>query len=55
MDYFNETQKKDFHLLTIKTHPNTIAQNISVEKLFTIKVLENGEDLTELEIPIKIG
>ena len=47
MDYFSEVQKKEFHLLKIKTKVNLFlnSERYKLEKIFTVKAVENGEEV----------
>ena len=47
MDYFSEVQKKEFHLLKIKTKVNLFlnSERYKLEKIFTVKAVENVEEV----------
>lgn len=49
LDYFAETQKRDFHMIKIKTE----TASKLYPRVFTFKIVESGEEVTEMEIPIK--
>lgn len=51
LDYFAESQKKDFHLLKIRSEPVIKSHG----NAFTFKVVDGGEEVTDMEIPIKEG
>jgi hypothetical protein len=56
MDYFIEYQRKDFHMLKLKTttHAIQVLSN-NTPNVFSVKAVENGEDATEIEVPFKAG
>ena len=54
LDVFAEQQKKEFHLLKISTS-NPVSGPIKNDKVFTFKLVENGEEQNDFEVPIKAG
>ena len=46
MDYFIEYQRKDFHMLKLKTTTHHIQVLPSTPNIFNVKAVENGEDST---------
>lgn len=49
LDFFTEAQRKEFHLLSIKVETNVKEYG----DVFTFKLVEGGEEVTQMEVPIK--
>lgn len=48
MDYFTEAQRKDFHMLKLTATCDPFNNQPPNSKVFTIKAVENGEEVTNL-------
>ena len=49
MNFFAEHQRKDFHMLSIKADSDFKSTN----SVFTFKLVDSGEEVTQLELPMK--
>ena len=50
MDYFEEAQRREFHMIKIRTkvNPFPMSERFNLDKIFTVKAVENGEEVSEL-------
>lgn len=57
LDYFGDSQRRQFHLLklAVKVHPFPNSHLYNLDKIFSVKAVENGEELQEMEVPMREG
>lgn len=55
LDYFAEAQRREFHLLKLKVEvqPFPGSEHYNLEKIFSVKAFENGEEQQAMEVPLR--